>query len=185
MKKLCLLCLSVLCLALLLSGCGSGREAQRREDFAASLAAAQSLRFTASVRAEYPEKTVSFRLACEEDAEGFTLRVLEPAEIAGVGVLLGADGAQLRYGELSIDTGPLDRWGLSPVSALPALGKALREGHLESAWAEGELSVWELAADDTLTVQVWLDEALVPQRAELVSDGRVAVFVEIDDWTVE
>ena len=97
-------------------------------------------------------------------------------------VHLGPDGAQLRFEEVSLDTGPLDRYGLSPLSALPALTRALREGHLESAWAEGDLTVWELIAGDHLTVQVWLDEALTPQRAELISDGRVSVFLEISDW---
>ena len=95
---------------------------------------------------------------------------------------LGADGAQLRYEEIRLDTGPLDRYGLSPVSALPALTRALREGHLESSWTEGGLTVWELVADDALTVQVWLDEALVPQRAELLSEGRVSVYLDISDW---
>ena len=68
------------------------------------------------------------------------------------------------------------------LSALPALTLALREGHLESAWTEGELTVWELVADDHLTVQVWLDDELRPQRAELISEGRVSVFLELSDW---
>jgi hypothetical protein len=61
--------------------------------------------------------------------------------------------------------------------------RALRGGHLESAWAEGEETVWELAADDELTVEVWLDGELTPRRAELISEGRVAVSVEIEDWS--
>ena len=178
MKKLCLL---VLCLALL-TGCGSSREAERRQQFAEELSARRDLSFTADVRAEYPDKTVSYRLSYVEDDEGCMIRVLEPETIGGVSVHLGPDGAQLRFEEVSLDTGPLDRYGLSPLSALPALTRALREGHLESAWAEGDLTVWELIAGDHLTVQVWLDEALTPQRAELISDGRVSVFLEISDW---
>ena len=179
MKKLCLL---VLCLALL-TGCGSGREAERRQQLAEALSARRDLGFTADVRAEYPDKTVSYRLSYEEDDRGCTVRVLEPEEIGGVSVHLGPDGAQLRLEELRLDTGPLDRYGLSPLSALPALTRALREGHLESAWTEGDLTVWELVADDHLTVQVWLDEALTPLRAELLSDGRVSVFLELSDWS--
>ena len=179
MKKLCLL---VLCLALLLTGCGSGREAERQQQLAEELRARRDLRFTADVRAEYPDKTVSYRLSYVEDDDGCMIRVLEPEEIGGVSVHLGPDGAQLRFEEISLDTGPLDRYGLSPLSALPALTRALREGHLESAWTEGELSVWELIAGDHLTVQVWLDAELVPQRAELISDGRVSVFLELSDW---
>ena len=179
MKKLCLL---ILCLALLLTGCGSGREKERRQQLAEELSAGRDLRYTADVRAEYPDKTVSCRLSYEEDDEGCTIGVLEPEMIGGVSVRLGPDGAQLRFEEIRLDTGPLDRYGLSPLSALPALTRALREGHLESDWTEGDLPVWELIAGDHLTVQVWLDEALTPQRAELISDGRVSVFLEISDW---
>lgn len=179
MKKLCLCLLS---LALLLSGCGTDREAARRDSFAEALSARHDLCFTADLRAEYPDKTLRFRLACEEDGEGCTVRVLEPEEIGGVSVHLAADGAQLRFEEIRLDTGPLDRSGLSPATALPKLLSALRTGHLESVWKEGDLTVWELIPDDALRVQVWLDDALVPQRAKLISEGRVSVFLEISDW---
>ncbi len=174
----------ILLLSLLVAGCGGRREAERYESFAGELSARHDLRFTADLRAEYPDKTVSFRLAYAEDGEGCEICVLEPEEISGVRLHLGPDGTQLRLEELSLDTGPLDRWGLSPVSALPALTKALREGHLESHWTEDSLTVWELAADDRLSVQVWLDEELRPQHAELISDGRVNVFCDIEDWNM-
>ena len=177
------LCLCLLGLALLLAGCGGGREAAERETFAEALNARRDLRFTAAVRAEYPGKTVRYRLSYEEDEAGCTLRVLEPEEIAGVALRLDAAGAQLRFEGVSLDPGPLDRYGLSPASALPALVGALRGGQLESAWTEGEETVWELAADDELTVEVWLDGELTPRRAELISEGRVAVYVEIADWS--
>lgn len=175
----------LLALALLLTGCGQNRAAAQREEWAAELAVQPELRFTAALRAEYADRTVHLRLRYEGEAEGCTLRVLEPEELAGVCLHLGSDGAQLRFEELRLDAGPLDRWGLSPASALPALVEALRTGHLESAWTEGDLTVWELVADDALTVQVWLDADLAPQRAELRSDGRVGVFVDISDWSAE
>lgn len=180
MKKLCLLWL--LCLAVLLGGCGIDRAAERREGVAGELNARRDLRFTAALRAEYPDKTVRFRLSYAENDEGCSVKVLEPEEIAGICLALKPDGSQLRLEDLSLDTGPLDRYGLSPVSALPTLAEALRSGHLESHWHEGELEVWELSVSDSLRVQVWLDANLVPQRAELISDGRVAVFCEIGDW---
>ena len=180
MKKLLLL--GALCLALLLGGCGGSRAAERREGLAAALNARQDLQFTAALRAEYPDKTVRFRLRYTQDANGCAVTVLEPEEIAGISLAFRADGSQLRFEDLRLDTGPLDRYGLSPVSALPALVDALRSGHLERHWNEGELEVWELAVSDSLRVQVWLDASLVPQRAELISEDRVAVFCEIADW---
>ena len=182
MKRIFLFLLAVCCL-LTLPGCGRNRAAERREAFAAALREQRDLGFTADLRAEYADRTAALKLRYEEDGEGCTLRVLEPESIAGVAVHLDEAGAQLSLEELKLDVGPLDRWGLSPVSALPALTKALREGHLESAWTEDGLTVWELAADDRLTVQVWLDGDLIPQRAELRSDGRVGVYVEISEWT--
>ena len=57
MKKLCL---CILCLALLLGGCG-GRAKEQRQQLAEELNARHDLRLTADLRAEYPDKTVRFR----------------------------------------------------------------------------------------------------------------------------
>ena len=179
MKKLCI-CL--LCLALLLCGCG-GRENAERDRFAEVLSARHDLCFTADLRAEYADRSAAYTLRYEEDPEGCTLRVLEPEEIRDMSLRLDENGAQLRYDGISLDAGAPDRFGLSPVSALPALTKALREGFLDSSWTEEGQTVWELQADDGLRVRVWLDEGLIPRHAELISDGRVSVVCEIEDWT--
>ena len=82
-----------------------------------------------------------------------------------------------------LETGELDRYGLTPMSALPALVKALREGHMDSCWTEGDSTVLRLIAEDTLTADVWMDsEGMIPRRAELISDGQVRVFCTISDW---
>lgn len=175
-------CLAALLLSLLLCGCGTSRASQQQAELAQTLCERRQLRFEAQVRAEYPDKTVCFRLDYAEDDKGCYLTVQKPEEIRGIQLRLGIDGTQLRLEDLTLDAGPLDRYGLSPVSALPALTRALREGHLEHAWTEGELQVWELIADDTLTVRVWLDDTPIPRRAELISEGRVAVYCEIENW---
>ena len=110
------------------------------------------------------------------------MTVLEPAEIRGVTVHLDGAGSSLGYDSVVLDTGALDRYGLSPASALAKLVSALRTGHLESAWEEDGLTVWDLVPDDTLTVRVWLNEELIPVRAELISEGRTSVYCEFRDW---
>ncbi|MCR5664215.1 MAG: hypothetical protein K6G17_04950 [Oscillospiraceae bacterium] len=180
MKRLCCL---LICLSLLLCACGSDPSAERWAAFAGELSARRDLRFTARLCAEYPDEALDYTLSYEETAEGCTLRLLEPEALRGLRVSLRPDGTRLSLDELSLDAAPLDAFGLSPASALPALTAALRGGHLESHWTEDGLTVVELTADDALSVQVWLDGDFIPQRAELRSDGRVAVRCELSDWS--
>lgn len=179
MKRLCPL---LLLLCLLLSGCGRNAAAERFAPFSAALAARRDLRFDAEVRAEYDDRTARYTLRYEDEPVGCKVTVLSPEEIRGLTVHFDGAESSLGYDAVVLDTGPLDRYGLSPASALPALARALREGHLESAWTEEDMTVWELVPDDHLSVLVWLDEDLTPLRAELVSEGRVAVFCEFTDW---
>ncbi len=181
MKRLVLLLLLLPCL--LLGGCGQNDAAARFAPFSEALAARSDLCFTAALRAEYPDRSAAFTLRYEDSAPGSVVTVLQPEEIRGVSVHLDGAESALGYDAITLDTGALDRYGLSPACAPARLVQALREGHLESAWEEDGLTVWELIVDDGQSVCVWLSEALVPQRAELISDGRVTVFCEILDWS--
>lgn len=178
LRPLLLLCL----LCLLLAGCGKNPAADRYAPFSEALGARGDLRFTAAVRAEYPDRTARFTLCYADESEGYSVTVSEPEEIRGVTVHLNGASSSLGYDSVVLDTGALDRYGLSPTTALTRLVEALRTGHLESAWEEDGLTVWQLVPDDALTVQVWLSGEGIPVRAELISEGRVAVFCEILDW---
>ena len=168
--------------ALLLSGCGKNAAADRFAPFSEALCGRADLSFTADVRAEYSDRSALFMLEYADEGEGCRVMVLAPEGIRGVTAHLNGAEAALGYDSILLDAGSLDRYGLSPTTALPRLVEALRQGHLETAWAEDGLTVWELRPDDTLSIQVWLDENLTPKRAELISEGRVAVYCEITNW---
>lgn len=172
----------LLALCLLLCGCGRNAAAERFSPFSEALAARGDLRFTAEVRAEYPDRTARFTLSYADEAPGCCVSVTEPEEIRGVSVHLNGASSALGYDGVVLDTGALDRYGLSPAAAPAKLVEALREGHLEAAWEEGGMTVWELTPDDALTVRVRLNEDVIPVYAELVSEGRVCVFCDILDW---
>jgi len=179
MKRL-LPCL--LCLTLLLAGCADAAR-ERMESFAGDLAARQELDLTAELRAEYEDRSLAFTLCCREADGCCTVMVLAPDMLKGVRARMNAGDDQLIYGDVTLDTGPLDRSGLSPLSALPTLLRAVREGHLDSTWTEGDRSVGEWILDDGLSVRVWVEStSLTPTHAELISDGRVTVFLDITDW---
>ena len=181
MKKFCL---SIsLCLCLLMSGCGGREFAKAREDLAALLETAACLSFTANVRAEYEHKTARFTLSYYEDAEGGKVTVLAPQLIAGVSARIEPGSTSLEYDGVCLGTGELDDFGLSPMSALPMLVQALKDGDMNAGWTESGCTVLELQSTDELVCTVWFtSEDMTPRQAELRSDGRVKVFAEISDW---
>ena len=181
MKKLCLPLLLIICL--LLAGCGGREFSDAHEELSQRLGSVEALSFTANVRAEYENKTARFTLNYSEDSEGGSVTVVAPQLIAGVTARVKPDGASLEYEGISLGTGELDDYGLAPMSALPMLVQALKTGALDSGWTEGDYTVMQINSTDTLSCTVWFTpDTMTPCQAELISDGRVKVFVEISDW---
>jgi len=173
----------VICLSLLLTACGKNRGEEAFKAFSDRLSKTGSLSFTADVRAEYEHKTARFTLAYAEDGEGARVTVLAPELIRGVSARVRPGSSVLEYDSVVLDTGALDSYGLSPLSSLPAAVRAMRTGHVEQVWEEDGKTAVTLQPDDTLRCSVWFEKAsMTPLRAELISDGRVKVYLEIHDW---
>lgn len=173
----------ILLCVLLLSACGKGRGEADFKAFSERLNSLESLSFTAQVRAEYEHKTARFGLSYEEGSEGGRVTVLAPELIRGVSARIKPGSSTLEYDSVVLDTGSLDSFGLSPLSSLPAMLRAMRQGHVDSVWEEGGETVVMLDADDNLQCTVWFSKGdMHPVRAELITDGRVTVYVEISDW---
>lgn len=170
-------------LSLLLSACGDGAAKSRFDAFSASLRERETLSFTADLRAEYPDRSDDFTLAYQKDPAGEQITVLAPELIAGISARREAGSTALVYEGLILDLGPLDAYGLTPMSALPRLVETLLNGHMDSYWEESAMRVYRLICDDHLTATVWFDRDMNPLRAELASDGNVRVFCEISDWS--
>ena len=168
--------------ALLLGGCASKNEARFR-DFSDGLRDRGDLTVTAEVRAEYDERSCSFTLRCTEDADGCTVEVIEPELIRGVKARMSADGAQLVYDSVAVDTGDDGGTGLSPMGALPLLVRAMRQGSVDSVWKEGgELAV-KLVPEDDVDVTVLFDGEMKPTCAEIAHEGKTVLFIEISDFS--
>ena len=174
---------ALLLVSLLLTGCGSRALKTRFTEFSDTLAARQTLRYEASIRAEYPDRRADFKLRYEKDAEGERVTVLEPALIAGLSARIAPGSDALVYDGMILDAGPLDAFGLTPMSALPRLTEALCAGFLDSVWEEDGLTAAQLIPDDEQSVTVWFDGGMRPVRAELASGGETRVFCEITDWS--
>jgi len=182
MKRLCLPLLCVLCFVL--SGCGQNAAKAHFTDFTEQIKEKDTLSFTSDIRCEYEDKTVSFTLAYASDREGSSVTVIAPELVRGIRAHTKAGDTALEYEGIILDTGPLDDFGLSPMSALPMLVESIKNGYIDSVWEEkGEYAAL-IVPSDHMNVQLHLDKyTMCPVYAELVSDGRVAAFIHIRDWT--
>ena len=180
MKKTLVL-LSLL-FAFLLSGCGNAA-LQRYESFAEDLRERDALSFTAELTASYSDRTAQFslRYALEDGVQRVT--VLAPERISGISARVEQGKTALEYDGLILDTGDLNEFGLSPMSALPLLVEALRQGHGAAFWTEAGMDAVELLIDDHSRARVWFGEEGLPCRAELLTDGTVTVQCEIKNWS--
>ena len=176
----------LLCICLVLTGCQRQDVQAEFDSFSRSLNESSTLSFTANVRAEYENKTARFTLSYAEDSEGGTVTVLAPELIKGIKAHISPGGTQLKYDSVVLDTGALDSFGLSPLSSLPLLVQAMKCAHLDSFWEEDSQLVLQLEPDDERRCTIWFEnEGMSPLRAEIVSGGRVTVYIEISDWNAE
>ncbi len=176
--------LVLFCLALPLAACGKSRGESEVKAFAERLGHLDSLSFTANVRAEYEHKTARFVLSYEEDTEGGRVTVQAPELIRGVSAHVSPGSSTLEYDSVVLDTGSLDSFGLSPLSSLPAMLRAIRTGHIDSVWEEDGKRAALFEPDDELRCTVWFGKSdMHPMRAELITDGRVTVYIELSEWT--
>lgn len=168
---------------LLLTACGSAAKS-RYEEFSQELAAKSEFGFTGDIRAEYQDKTAEFTIEYSRYEGGCTVTVVEPELIRGVTAHMADGKTQLEFSGVILDVGPLDEYGLTPMSALPTLVRAMQTGHLESIRSENGQTVVELKPEDHLTVTVWFEEeTMTPVYAEIASEGRVAVYCDLRDWS--
>lgn len=173
----------LLALCIILTGCGKNRALEGVESFSEKLNSTEKTSFTAELRTEYEDKTVGFTLSFVSDADGCTVTVIEPALIRGISAHVKDGGTKLVFDSVALDTGDLDDFGLSPMSSLPLLLDAMKNGFIESAWEENGEYCADIIASDELSVQLRLDKyTLTPTHAELISEGRVKVFTDLRDF---
>ena len=173
----------IMCLVLLCGCADTGEKELIR--FVEHTAHAEEVSFTADVRAEYDDKTARFKLRYEHDGDGSAVTVLEPDILAGIKARLAGERLILEYEGAMLDIGTLPDARLSPMSALPLMMRAIRNGHVEITWVEDERIAARIVPEDDYAVTLWLSSSLVPESAEISYKERSVVFIEISDWSAE
>ena len=192
MRKL--LC-CVLMTALLLAGCGKagGNEAEelaltiRGEYLAMERCAART-----SITADYGQRVYQYEMDVSAEGEDMALTLTAPETVAGLTARVTGEDSALEFDGVSVETGPLDENGLTPVSALPALLEAARSGCITAcALAEdgGLLRVDcgnpEGRPGTGTEYVLWFDAAThALARGEISVDGFRVILCEFFDFTM-
>ncbi len=191
MRKL-LLCVLMMTF---LTGCGAagGNEAEelalavRGEYLALDACTAR-----AAVTADYGQRVYQYEMAVTVSGEETTLALTAPETVAGLTARTSGTDSFLEFDGLSVETGPLDDSGLTPVSALPALLEAARSGYITACALEEDGALLRVDCGDPAgspgtgtETSLWFDassHALV--RGEISVDGFRAVLCEFSDFTM-
>ena len=179
---------------LLLAGCGQA-EVSEAEQLALTIRgeylAADSYAARASVTADYGQRVYQYEMAAAASGEETVLTLAAPETVAGLTARITGEEHLLEFDGMSVETGPLDENGLTPVSALPALMEAARSGCITACALEEDGGLLRVDCGDpagapgtgTETV-LWFDtstHALV--RGEISVDGFRVILCEFTDFT--
>lgn len=171
-------------LALWLSACGGQSEA-RFEAFRQEMIAADEIRLTATVSADLVDTVRDYTLYFTwRDGEGL-VEIIEPELIRGVRARIDGDSSKLEYDGIILDTGEFTQDAPTPLNALYMVLDAIRDGHIDSVWSEGEATVALIVPDDELRIELAVDsETGALRSADLISraDGRVLIRCAVSEF---
>jgi len=185
MKKAAVLVLCMVCL----TGCSSSNaEIQRGMALRSKLLQAESCTFDADITADYGDELHTFSMSCKADVKGeLTFTVIAPETIAGITGRIDEEGGKLTFDDVALHFELLADDQLSPVSAPWVFLKTLRSGYLTSAGMEDallRLSIDDSYDEDALHLDIWLDEGDIPQRAEIVYDGKRILSLSVNNFVI-
>ena len=191
MRK-CVIC--VLMTTLLLAGCGTAGVSEAEElalTIRGEYLAMDRCAVQAAVTADYGQRVYQYEMAVSVNGEETSLTLSAPETVAGLTARLSGEENLLEFDGVSVETGPLDGDGLTPVSALPALLEAARSGYITACALEEDGTLLRMDCGDpagspgTGTEYIlWFDAAAhTLVRGEVSVDGFRVILCEFSGFT--
>lgn len=178
--------ISVLCLLVMLTGCVSAGDSLDRAMALRAKLLSQAISFDAEITADYGDRLYTFSMACQVDAQGkLTFTVQEPISIAGITGSVEAAGGKLTFDGQALSFALMADDQVTPVSAPWLLIRTLRSGYLTSCGEEGgkvRIAIDDSYEEDALHLDIWLDENDLPQRGEILWQGRRILSVSVTNF---
>lgn len=192
-------CAPMIILCLLLSACGGNGDRVKTDELAleirAEYLAMNSCSARLDVTADYGQRVYEYTLDFSCDKEGETvISVVSPEAAAGVTARITGDSTLLEYDGVSLETGPLDDSGLSPISAAPALLRCAAEGFIAESGMEtvGEQECLKITCRDPegqpgkgTEISLWFDtQTHAMMQGEILTDGERVISCVLSDFSM-
>ena len=101
--------------------------------------------------------------------------------------MVSEDGGRLTFDDTALHFELLADDQLSPVSAPWILIKTIRSGYMTSACMEDgmiRLSIDDSYDDEALHLDIWLNDANLPEKADILYDGRRILSVSVTNFQI-
>ncbi len=181
--------LAVVLIVGLLAGCSAGKsEIDRAMALRQKLLEGSGCSFDAVITADYGDKIYTFRMDCQGDKEGnLAFTVTEPDTISGITGNISHEKGALTFDDKVLAFELLSEGQVTPVSAPWLIINTLRSGYLSACGTDGEnlrIAIDDSYEEDALHLDIWLDSADLPIRAEILWQGRRIVSADIRNFTI-
>ncbi len=170
-------------LLLLLTACADGGAEAAFEALRQTVQTSEiSASATVTVLGTDTAETFTYDFA--ETASGCEMSVTEPELLSGVKAHIDADQTTLEYDGVILPA-PLNENRRAPLTALRQVLSAIREGHLDLIWREGDTIVVQLIPEDDEAIRLYLDPDGTPVAAEIIFDDAAALRCQIHSWNTK
>lgn len=179
--------LLVVAVVLLLCGCKLENTAyERMMEFRNRLQSSAGCTFITDITADYGENVYTFTLDCKSDNYGNVRFVVEsPESIAGISGEISQNGGKLTFDDKALAFELLADGCASPVSAPWFIMRALLGGYISSCASNKDgltIQIDDSYGENPLKLEMWTDQQLNPNRADILWQGRRIMSVEIEDF---
>ena len=145
----------------------------------------------ASVTADYGQRVYVYELSAAVNGEETLLTLSAPETVAGLTARIAGEDSFLEFDGLSVETGPLDGEGLTPVSAIPVLLEAAKSGYITACALEGDGALLRVDCGDPAgspgsgtETALWFDAAThALTKGEISVDGFRVILCEFSEFT--
>lgn len=174
-------------LLLILAGCSGGETGLDRAMSVRQKLQQNTCSFEAEVIADYGDKLYTFGMLCVADPSGnLNFTVTSPETIQGITGIIDSAGGKLTFDDTVLAFELLADEQITPVSAPWILIQTLRSGYIHAAQETDsglKLIVNDSYEEDSLQLDIWLNEQDIPTEAEILWQGRRIVSLKVKNYS--